>query len=116
MCSDEASLREALATFERLGARPMAAFVTRRMRSLGIGSIPRGPRAATRSNPLGLTAREIEVLTQLGQGWTNGEIATRLFLSPRTVEHHVSAILLKLDAASRREAVDIATTQGILSA
>lgn len=116
MCSDEASLREALATFERLGARPMAAFVTRRMRSLGIGSIPRGPRAATRSNPRGLTAREIEVLTQLGQGWTNGEIATRLFLSPRTVEHHVSAILLKLDAASRREAVDIATTQGILSA
>ena len=116
MCSDEASLRQALSTFERLGALPMAALVTRRMRSLGIGSIPRGPRAATRSNPCGLTAREAEVLAQLGQGWTNGEIATRLFLSPRTVEHHVSAILLKLDAASRREAVDIATTQGILSA
>jgi DNA-binding CsgD family transcriptional regulator/tetratricopeptide (TPR) repeat protein len=116
MCSDEESLRQALATFEQLGAQPMAAAVMRRMRSLAIGSIPRGPRAATRSHPGGLTAREAEVLVQLGQGWTNGEIATRLFLSPRTIEHHVSAILLKLDAASRREAVDIATSRGILSA
>jgi DNA-binding NarL/FixJ family response regulator len=65
---------------------------------------PRGPRAATAAHPAGLTAREAEVLEVLREGLTNAEIAQRLFLSPRTVDHHVSSILAKLGVSSRAEA------------
>jgi DNA-binding NarL/FixJ family response regulator len=82
--------------------------VTRRLRSLGVTAIPRGPRPATKAHPFGLTAREAEVLEQVGQGWTNSEIAARLFLSQRTVEHHVSSLLAKLGMHSRREAMRLA--------
>jgi DNA-binding CsgD family transcriptional regulator/tetratricopeptide (TPR) repeat protein len=105
MAGDENALREAFAAFERLGARPMAGRVTRNLRELGIASVPRGPRTATKAHPFGLTAREAEVLALLAEGCTNGEIAERLYLSGRTVEHHVSAILTKLDVKTRREAV-----------
>ena len=104
MTEDEHSLRKALATFDELGAQPMSAMVTRRLRALGVGTIPRGPRPSTRAHPHGLTAREAEVLEQIGQGWTNSEIAARLFLSQRTVDHHVSALLGKLGVHSRRDA------------
>jgi DNA-binding CsgD family transcriptional regulator len=65
----------------------------------------RGPRKATQRNPGGLTAREIEVLRLVAEGLTNAEIADRLVVSRRTVDHHVSAILSKLDAPSRASAV-----------
>jgi DNA-binding CsgD family transcriptional regulator len=65
----------------------------------------RGPRRATRRNPGGLTAREVEVLQLVAEGLTNAEIADRLVVSRRTVDHHVSAILAKLDAPSRASAV-----------
>jgi DNA-binding NarL/FixJ family response regulator len=65
----------------------------------------RGPRKATRRNPGGLTAREIEVLALIAEGLTNAEIADRLVVSRRTVDHHVSAILFKLDVPSRASAV-----------
>jgi DNA-binding CsgD family transcriptional regulator len=108
MLADESSLRQALGVFNQLGAQPMAAIVTQRMRALGVASIPRGPRRSTRANPFGLTAREAEVLDQMRAGWTNCEIAERLFLSERTVEHHVSSVLAKLGARTRRDAVRIA--------
>lgn len=108
---DEAALREALAAMERLSARAAAALVTRRMRALGVVKIPRGPRAATRANPANLTARELDVLALMAEGRRNAEIADRLFLSPKTVEHHVSAILAKLGVSSRAEA--IASAQGL---
>ena len=64
-------------------------------------SLPRGPRASTRQNQYGLTAREIEVLALVNRAWQNGQIADRLVVSVRTVDHHVEAILRKLGAKSR---------------
>jgi DNA-binding CsgD family transcriptional regulator len=98
-------MREALAVLDRLGAAPAAALTRRRLRAAGVLSVPRGPQAATRADPTGLTARQQEVLTLLAAGLTNGEIAARLVLSVRTVDHHVSAVLAKLGVATRREAV-----------
>jgi len=111
---DEGALRGALATFDRLGARPMAEIARRSLRARGTQRIPRGPRAATRSNPAGLTSREVEVLGLLGEGLQNAEIAGRLVLSPKTVDHHISAILAKLEVRSRTEAVAAAYRLGII--
>jgi DNA-binding CsgD family transcriptional regulator/tetratricopeptide (TPR) repeat protein len=100
----EASLREALDIVDRLGARPDIARIVNHLRRTGVTRIPRGPRPETRANPANLTARELEVLELLIQGHSNREIASSLYLSPRTVGHHVSAILGKLRIASRTEA------------
>ena len=111
LCDDEASLREALAIARRLGAGPLAERATRRMRRLGV-TVPRGPRAATRGNPAGLTARQLEVLALLVDGLTNAEIAERLVISPRTAEHHVAAVLDKLGADNRQDAARRAAELG----
>jgi len=108
----EDALTEALETARELGAEPLARRVTERMRELGL-RVPPGPRRATRSNPAGLTARQLEVLELLAQGLTNAEIAERLVVSPRTAEHHVAAVLTKLGAADRRDAVRRAAELGL---
>jgi DNA-binding NarL/FixJ family response regulator len=77
--------------------------------------LPRGPRPGTRSNAAHLTARQLEILELLVAGLRNGEIAERLFLSARTVEHHVSAILSKLGARTRTEASRQAARLGVVS-
>lgn len=110
----ETELRRAHDELHRLGARPAAALVARRLRERGVRGLARGPRSTTRGNASGLTARELEVLGFLGDGLRNAAIAERLFLSPRTVGHHVSAILGKLGAASRGEAVAEARRLGVL--
>jgi DNA-binding CsgD family transcriptional regulator len=92
--------RAALATFERLGARPDAA----RVRGLLSG----------RNAHLGaLSPREIEVVVLIAQGRTNAEIATQLSLSERTIHRHVSNILTKLDVRSRTSAAAYAVQHGL---
>lgn len=113
--TDETTLRAALAAFQRLDAHGATRIVARRLRELGARDLPRGPRASTRSNDANLTAREIEVLELVVQGLRNAEIATRLYLSPKTVEHHISAILAKLRVNSRAEAITCALAQGLVA-
>jgi DNA-binding CsgD family transcriptional regulator len=103
LLDDEDALAEALEIVRRLEAEPLTRRVVGRMRDLGI-RVPSGPREATRANPAGLTARQLEVLVLLAEGLSNAEIAERLVVSQRTAEHHVAAVLTKLDATSRQEA------------
>jgi DNA-binding CsgD family transcriptional regulator len=110
---DDDALRGALADLQRLGARPAAAVVARRLRERGARALPRGPRPSTRKNPANLTARELEVLTLVAQGLRNAEIAERLFLSQKTVGHHVSAILRKLGVPTRGHASAEAVRLGL---
>ena len=113
MSSDEAGLRSAVKTLDDLGARATAAVARRRMKDLGMTAIPRGPRRATRADPAGLTAREREVLALLTEGLPDREISQRLFISERTVHHHVSAILAKIGVSSRTAAAREAVRMGI---
>ncbi len=108
MDGDEPAQRAALAIFERLGAAPAAEMVRRRLRAAGVQGLPRGPRATTRDHPLNLTTRQLEILLLLAEGLHNTEIADRLSTTLKTVEHHVSAILAKLNVRSRTEAVRVA--------
>jgi len=108
------ALRRALGTCERLGARPMAAIVAQKLRRLGVRDIPRGPRRSTLASPAGLTERETETLRLVADGLPNAEIARRLFLAPKTVEHHVSSVLSKLGARTRGEAVREAFRRGLI--
>jgi DNA-binding CsgD family transcriptional regulator/tetratricopeptide (TPR) repeat protein len=110
---DEQALRRALAELQALAARPAADIVARRLRERGARGLPRGPRPVTRQNPANLTPRELEVLTLVAQGLHNREIAERLFLSPKTVDRHVSVLLSKLGARTRVEATAEAVRLGI---
>jgi DNA-binding CsgD family transcriptional regulator len=112
--TDTAGLRSALADLHELDAKPAAARVARALRERGARGVARGPRAATRANAAGLTTRELEVLELVAGGLRNAHIAERLVLSARTVDHHVSAILRKLQADTRTEAAAHATRLGLL--
>ena len=101
---DPAALRQALDELQAMGAAPAATIVARKLRVLGERGLPRGPRRATRANPAGLTPRELDVLALVADGLRNAQIAERLFVSEKTVDHHVSAILRKLGVSSRTEA------------
>jgi DNA-binding CsgD family transcriptional regulator len=101
----EADQRQALESFAELGAVPAAEALRRHMRAQGVRSVPRGARVTTQQHPQGLTKREAQILQLMKEGHRNAAIAKRLFLSTRTVDHHVSAILAKLGVSSRTEAV-----------
>ena len=91
--------RSALSALEDLGAGREADAAAALLRDLGVKAARTGPRNVGR-----LTKREQEVLSLLGQGLSNPEIAERLFVSRKTVEHHVARILSKLGFRGRAEA------------
>ena len=109
----ESYLRAALDLCRSLGAERLADRVTARLLELGVRRVPRGPRARTRANPAGLTTRELDVLQLLAQRLSNAEIAGRLFVSVKTVDHHVSAILRKLGVRNRAAAAEKAMQLGL---
>jgi DNA-binding CsgD family transcriptional regulator len=111
---DEQALRQALEICDRLGAASLAFVVRRKLRASGVRGIARGAQERTKANPHGLTNSELKVLAQLAQGRRNAEIARRLFVSEKTVGHHVSAILAKLDVRSRGEAAAAAGRLGLV--
>ena len=97
---------EALGSLDALGAVPAGNLARRRLRELGVSRPPGRPLPRTRQNPAGLTDRQVQILRLVGTGMSNAEIAEELVVSVRTVDHHVSAVLQKLGASSRREARD----------
>jgi DNA-binding CsgD family transcriptional regulator len=106
--------RKAIAIIQGLGANAVYEKLKSEMRSSGIKSIPRGIRKTTQANPALLTERELDVLKLLNEGLQNKEIAARLFISSKTVDHHISSILFKLDVNSRTKAVKEALRMEII--
>jgi len=104
---DPVEIQNALAILERLGDGSLGERLRRKLRGLGV----RGPRSSTRANPAGLTTREVEILLLVDEGLRNAEIAQRLFVSGKTVDHHVSSILSKLGARTRGEAARLFRAQ-----
>jgi DNA-binding CsgD family transcriptional regulator len=104
-------LATALELVTSIGAERAAARVRQLMRDAGERAVPRGARPATRANPHGLTPREAEVLTLLHEGLSNAAIARRLYISERTVHHHVSAVLAKLGKSSRNDVRSLAQSE-----
>ncbi|MGH7734823.1 MAG: helix-turn-helix domain-containing protein, partial [Gemmatimonadales bacterium] len=111
--TEEDALREALQILTGLRAAATIRVARKKMRTLGMRSIPAGPRASTREHPLGLTRREHEVLDLIVDGQTNAEIAGQLFISAKTVDHHVSAVLAKLGVPDRNVAASEAVRLGL---
>jgi len=112
---DADTVREALRRFDRMGVPAAARIARMELRRLGADSIPAGPRSATAAHPAGLTQRQQEVLALMASSMTDEQIAARLFISVRTVNHHVSAILSKLDVTSREAAGSEARRLGLVS-
>ena len=110
----EEDKRKAIHLMESMGAPVVAERIKKEMRTAGIKSIPRGMRKSTETNPAFLTGRELEVLELLKGGLQNKEIAGKLFLSAKTIDHHISSILFKLDVNTRTKAVQEAIRLKIL--
>jgi len=101
---DEDAMKKSIEIFEKLGASATVQLIKQKMRESGIRSIPKGPRQTTRENFAGLTARQLEVLKLVASGMSNIQIADNLYISSKTVDHHISAIFSKLNIHSRIEA------------
>ena len=101
---------EGLVVLDELGAVPSADLARRRLRALGATRLPRRSPPVRRPNPAGLTERQLDVLELLAEGATNAEIADRLHLSVRTVDHHVGGIFSRLGTRSRRDAAAVHRT------
>ena len=100
---DSEALLAGLRTLDLLEASATAALIRRLLTERGVRAVPRGPSRSTRANPVGLTDRQLDVVRLAAEGLTNAEIAERLYLSVRTVDHHISAAMTKLGVSGRRE-------------
>jgi len=108
-------LADAYRVARRLGARPLAARASAEIAALGESIEQRvGRRAAAQHEGAGLTRRELEVMRLVAVGRTNREIASTLYLSPRTIDMHVRNILGKLGCRSRVEATSKAHSLGLV--
>jgi len=105
--------QECMEILDGLGLPAVRHAVLRDRHARGL-AVPRGPRAARRASPAGLTARETEVLQLLAEGLSYAEVAGRLVLSEKTVGHHVSAVLRKLGEPTRSRAVATALRLGVI--
>jgi len=103
-----------LQKLDALGAVGTRDMLRAKMKRSGISGLPRGLRESTRNNPVQLTSRHLDILQLLQIGCRNHEIAEKLFISPKTVDHHMSAIFLRLGVDSRAKAVEKAKVLGIL--
>lgn len=104
---------EALDILDGLGARPLGDRIRNSLRSLGVDNLPPRPTERTLANPARLTDRQVEVLALIAEGYGNDEIADRLYISKKTVEHHVSAIYARLGVTTRAEAARAAHRLGV---
>jgi len=111
---DEAQAQRAMRIFDLLGATATLERVRFELAGRGIRAGTRGPRKSTRENPHGLTKRELDVLALIDQGLTNKDIGERLFVSSKTVDHHVSSLLGKLGARNRSEAAAMGRAEGLV--
>ncbi len=111
-----ASLVSARAIGTDLRARPLLAAVDELARRAKLSVASRESDRPPVEGTHGLTARELEVLGLIAQGFSNDEIARSLFISPKTVSVHVSRVLAKLDVASRSQATTVAHRRGLLAA
>jgi DNA-binding CsgD family transcriptional regulator len=100
---DVDALQRAIAILEPLRDDCLIHIVRQKLRAQGV----RGPHRSTRANPGGLTPREMQILELLDEGLRNADIAARLHLSPKTVDHHVSSVLSKLGVRTRGEAARV---------
>ena len=107
---DVSAVKEALATFRELGAKAAARRAQQRLAALRERA-PRTRQADRDSDPYALTGRQRQVFDLLAAGLSNPEIAAELHISPKTVGHHVEAILSKLGVQNRTHAVAYALQQ-----
>ena len=112
---DDSCARRGLDMLDRMGATAVADKVRLDLRKSGMKGVPARRRRTTLRNPAGLTRRQVEVLQRMDDGLTNAELAAQLYLSAKTIDHHVSAILAKLYVANRREAVRRGRELGIIA-
>ena len=103
--ADRHDRARAVEMLDQIGAYATSDRLRVQLRREGISAVPTRARAATRANPGGLTNRQLDVAKLVARGLTNAEIAARLFISPKTADHHVSAVLAKLGLPSRRAVV-----------
>jgi DNA-binding CsgD family transcriptional regulator/tetratricopeptide (TPR) repeat protein len=110
--TEGADLDQIFAELTSRGAEGVIHGLRRELQRRGIAHIPRGKRSSSKVNPAGLTAREIQVLAQIASGLSNAAIGESLFISTKTVSHHVSSILTKLGVSSRTQAASVAIANG----
>jgi DNA-binding NarL/FixJ family response regulator len=100
-------------SIEAMGARASAERARADLRSRGWNRVPVRPRPSTLADPAGLTNRQLEVARLVARGLTNAELAQELYISPRTADHHVAAVLAKLGLESRRDVIRRAEELGL---